>query len=61
MEDYAKELKTLRTTLENLTSALMNVSNKLYKIETNVKLLSQEDSPPQKRQKPCSPIWRLED
>jgi len=64
-ETLQGELVLLRTTLENLLNTLMVVTNKVYRAETKIKLLSrdasgdcsQEDSPPQKKVKSCSPIW----
>jgi hypothetical protein len=61
-ETIQGELVSLRTTLENLMNALMLITNKVYRAESKIKLLSrdasgEEDSPPQKKAKPCSPIW----
>jgi hypothetical protein len=53
MEDIQKDVSELRDYLENLTDLFRDISNKIYRLEAEIRLLSREqsveDSRPQKR------------
>jgi hypothetical protein len=52
MERIKEDIETLRDYLENLTDLFRDISNKIHRLESQLKIVSREnlsDSPPQKR------------